>query len=33
VMETPHDTVGVDTEEDLLRVEEYFHRRQLHAAR
>ena len=29
VMETPHDTIGVDTEEDLRRVEEYFHR--LHA--
>ena len=26
VMETPHDTIGVDTEEDLRRVEEYFHR-------
>jgi 3-deoxy-manno-octulosonate cytidylyltransferase (CMP-KDO synthetase) len=26
VMETPHDTIGVDTEEDLCRVEEYFHR-------
>lgn len=24
VVETPHDTIGVDTEEDLLRVEEYF---------
>jgi 3-deoxy-manno-octulosonate cytidylyltransferase (CMP-KDO synthetase) len=28
VVETPHDTIGVDTEEDLRRVEEYF--RQLH---
>ncbi|HTS67755.1 MAG TPA: 3-deoxy-manno-octulosonate cytidylyltransferase [Terriglobia bacterium] len=27
VEETPHDTIGVDTEEDLRRVEEYFHRR------
>ncbi len=26
VVETPHDTIGVDTEEDLSRVEEYFHR-------
>jgi len=26
VMETPHDTIGVDTEEDLRRVEEHFHR-------
>ena len=26
VVETPHDTIGVDTEEDLRRVEEYFHR-------
>jgi 3-deoxy-manno-octulosonate cytidylyltransferase (CMP-KDO synthetase) len=26
VVETSHDTIGVDTEEDLLRVEEYFHR-------
>ena len=26
VVETPHDTIGVDTEEDLHRVEEYFHR-------
>jgi 3-deoxy-manno-octulosonate cytidylyltransferase (CMP-KDO synthetase) len=25
VMETPYDTIGVDTEEDLHRVEEYFH--------
>jgi 3-deoxy-manno-octulosonate cytidylyltransferase (CMP-KDO synthetase) len=25
VVETPHDTIGVDTEEDLLRVEEHFH--------
>jgi len=25
VAETPHDTIGVDTEEDLLRVERYFH--------
>ena len=25
VVETPHDTIGVDTEEDLRRVEEYFH--------
>jgi 3-deoxy-manno-octulosonate cytidylyltransferase (CMP-KDO synthetase) len=24
VAETPHDTIGVDTEEDLLRVERYF---------
>ena len=24
VAETPHDTIGVDTEEDLLRVEQYF---------
>jgi len=24
VVETPHDTIGVDTEEDLRRVEEYF---------
>ncbi len=29
VMETPRDTIGVDTEEDLRRVEEYFQR--LHA--
>jgi 3-deoxy-manno-octulosonate cytidylyltransferase (CMP-KDO synthetase) len=28
VVETPHDTIGVDTEEDLRRVEAYFH--QLH---
>ena len=27
VVETPHDTIGVDTEEDLLRVEEHFHLR------
>ena len=27
VEETPHDTIGVDTEEDLRKVEEYFHRR------
>jgi 3-deoxy-manno-octulosonate cytidylyltransferase (CMP-KDO synthetase) len=33
VMETPHDTVGVDTEEDLRRVEEYFHRLHSHAER
>jgi 3-deoxy-manno-octulosonate cytidylyltransferase (CMP-KDO synthetase) len=26
VVETPHDTIGVDTEEDLRGVEEYFHR-------
>jgi len=26
VLETPHDTIGVDTEEDLRRVEEYFRR-------
>lgn len=26
VVETPHDTVGVDTEEDLAKVEEYFQR-------
>lgn len=26
VMEASRDTIGVDTEEDLLRVEEYFHR-------
>jgi 3-deoxy-manno-octulosonate cytidylyltransferase (CMP-KDO synthetase) len=26
VVETPHDTIGVDTEEDLRRVEEYFQR-------
>jgi 3-deoxy-manno-octulosonate cytidylyltransferase (CMP-KDO synthetase) len=26
VVETPYDTIGVDTEEDLRRVEEYFHR-------
>jgi 3-deoxy-manno-octulosonate cytidylyltransferase (CMP-KDO synthetase) len=26
VVETPDDTIGVDTEEDLRRVEEYFHR-------
>ena len=26
VMETPRDTIGVDTEEDLRRVEEYFQR-------
>ena len=26
VVETPHDTIGVDTEEDLNRVEEYFQR-------
>ena len=26
VAETPHDTIGVDTEEDLLRVERYFQR-------
>jgi 3-deoxy-manno-octulosonate cytidylyltransferase (CMP-KDO synthetase) len=26
VVETPHDTIGVDTEEDLRRVEEYFYR-------
>ncbi len=26
VVETPHDTIGVDTEADLRRVEEYFHR-------
>jgi 3-deoxy-manno-octulosonate cytidylyltransferase (CMP-KDO synthetase) len=26
VVETSHDTIGVDTEEDLRRVEEYFHR-------
>ena len=25
VVETPHDTIGVDTEEDLARVEAYFH--------
>jgi 3-deoxy-manno-octulosonate cytidylyltransferase (CMP-KDO synthetase) len=29
VVETSHDTIGVDTEEDLLRVEEHFH--QLHS--
>jgi 3-deoxy-manno-octulosonate cytidylyltransferase (CMP-KDO synthetase) len=28
VVETPDDTIGVDTEEDLRRVEEYFHRLQ-----
>jgi 3-deoxy-manno-octulosonate cytidylyltransferase (CMP-KDO synthetase) len=26
VMETPDDTIGVDTEEDLRKVDEYFHR-------
>jgi 3-deoxy-manno-octulosonate cytidylyltransferase (CMP-KDO synthetase) len=26
VVESPHDTIGVDTEEDLRRVEEYFQR-------
>jgi 3-deoxy-manno-octulosonate cytidylyltransferase (CMP-KDO synthetase) len=26
VVETPHDTIGVDTEEDLSKVEEYFQR-------
>jgi len=26
VVETPHDTIGVDTEEDLRKVEEYFRR-------
>jgi len=26
VVETPHDTIGVDTEEDLNKVEEYFRR-------
>ncbi len=29
VAETQHDTIGVDTEEDLLRVEEYFQRMRL----
>lgn len=29
VAETQHDTIGVDTEEDLLRVEEYFQRMKL----
>ncbi|MGA2982510.1 MAG: 3-deoxy-manno-octulosonate cytidylyltransferase [Terriglobia bacterium] len=33
VVETPHDTIGVDTEEDLRRVEEYFHRVHLHSER
>jgi len=33
VMETPHDTIGVDTEEDLLRVQEYFHRVYLQSGR
>ena len=33
VMETPLDTVGVDTEEDLRRVEEYFRRLHPHAER
>jgi len=33
VTETPLDTVGVDTEEDLRRVEEYFHRRHSHVER
>ena len=33
VVETPHDTIGVDTEEDLRRVEEYFHRLHSHAER
>jgi 3-deoxy-manno-octulosonate cytidylyltransferase (CMP-KDO synthetase) len=28
VVETPHDTIGVDTEEDLERVEAYFRRKQ-----
>jgi 3-deoxy-manno-octulosonate cytidylyltransferase (CMP-KDO synthetase) len=28
VVETPHDTIGVDTEEDLRQVEEHFHRSQ-----
>jgi len=27
-VETPDDTIGVDTEEDLRRVEAYFHRAQ-----
>jgi 3-deoxy-manno-octulosonate cytidylyltransferase (CMP-KDO synthetase) len=33
VVETPHDTIGVDTEEDLRRVEAYFHRVQSPAER
>ena len=33
VVETPHDTIGVDTEEDLRKVEEYFHRLQSQAGR
>lgn len=33
VVETPHDTIGVDTEEDLLRVEEYFGRVHSHSER
>ena len=33
VVETPHDTIGVDTEEDLRRVEEYFHRLRSEAKR
>jgi len=33
VVETPHDTIGVDTEEDLRRVEAYFHRVHLQSER
>ena len=33
VRETPQDTIGVDTEEDLRRVEEYFHRLHSHSER
>jgi 3-deoxy-manno-octulosonate cytidylyltransferase (CMP-KDO synthetase) len=33
VMETPHDTIGVDTEEDLRRVEQHFHRLHLNVER
>lgn len=33
VMETPHDTIGVDTEEDLRRVEQHFQRLHLNVER
>jgi len=33
VVETPHDTIGVDTEEDLSKVEEYFQRLHLSSER
>jgi 3-deoxy-manno-octulosonate cytidylyltransferase (CMP-KDO synthetase) len=33
VVETSYDTIGVDSEEDLRRVEEYFHRLHSHSER